>query len=661
MINELYDLYNAMEKAGVRCNSMAPNLSSLPKNRCFCVRIDQSKISSIIEVPDDKKETIFKYGGTSAGSYPYVNLASLYRVTDGDIIKKINALKKKPEKISNYSIDEIRAWCSENNWDNKVINRFTHAFTDIPGKLKRLMGDNPYEPLALLMKITSDFTVDSMYTALETYAFDLLNDRVNVELALTILFNTKIKADDAGSLAFLFDSLELYNSGVSAASVKFSSEWNNYLLSTGSNGSSSDSELDAFGQMYTSMDDPMPEVKLGIGFNAKIRTMNPDVPCQARHGMKGSLSYPASVNTRNNLSAALNFIGNNDNKLKTWMCISTKKVKNKEIPQDIMFVYPSELKSVPDKFATMFSRPNDPSIQFLSQAQSFLSQLHLPKKPGTDSKASFINIFIIRRLDVQNNSGRTKVLYTRQINPYELERYSEEWTLGCSENLPKFPFGQPDVPFPLESADILNCFFYRNGDLIPENFKPTPKYHGMELFLEPNAQIQADLHRLVQNGINLAALLGKKAAANDFSDPIYGKAKGQIALIGLLLYRANIRKECYMENFPYLYGRLLKVSDSLHVLYCKVVRKGDIPTQLVGGSLFQAATEAPIRTLSILGQRINPYILWAKSYQYKEINEPEKERKLARWLLSMYEEIAAQLSQVWSNDTRLNEIGRAHV
>ena len=62
-----------------------------------------------------------------------------------------------------------------------------------------------------------------------------------------------------------------------------------------------------------------------------------------------------------------------------------------------------------------------------------------------------------------------------------------------------------------------------------------------------------------------------------------------LALTALLLDRVGIRKEGYMENLPYLYGQLLKTSDELHVLYCKAVRNGDVPPQLVGGSLFQAA------------------------------------------------------------------------
>ena len=116
-----------------------------------------------------------------------------------------------------------------------------------------------------------------------------------------------------------------------------------------------------------------------------------------------------------------------------------------------------------------------------------------------------------------------------------------------------------------------------------------------------------------------------------------------------------------MVNFPYLYGQLLKISDELHALYCNVVRDGNLPSQLAGGSQFQSAAEAPIRALHVLGQRMNPYILWAKSYRYKGVETPKKESWRAGWLLSLYEKTATELFQVWSDDTRFNDTDKAQL
>ncbi len=62
-----------------------------------------------------------------------------------------------------------------------------------------------------------------------------------------------------------------------------------------------------------------------------------------------------------------------------------------------------------------------------------------------------IQYFVLRKLD----KARTKVVYTYNTTPAEIERSSERWSLGC-QNLPAFLFGQPVTLFPLEAADILN-------------------------------------------------------------------------------------------------------------------------------------------------------------------------------------------------------------
>lgn len=108
---------------------------------------------------------------------------------------------------------------------------------------------------------------------------------------------------------------------------------------------------------------------------------------------------------------------------------------------------------------------------------------------------------------MQNNSGRTKVVYTRQTDPDELERASEAWTLGCT-NLPRFPFGAPEVPYPLDIADTLNCLWKQNGEFVTNRFKPVSQYHGMELLMEPAMPVCSDLHLLAENAVTLSTYLG---------------------------------------------------------------------------------------------------------------------------------------------------------
>lgn len=114
-----------------------------------------------------------------------------------------------------------------------------------------------------------------------------------------------------------------------------------------------------------------------------------------------------------------------------------------------------------------------------------------------------------------------------------------------------------------------------------------------------------------------------------------------------------------MQEFPYLFGQLLSVSDALHELYCKVVRDNDVPSALAGSGMYVAGMERPYKTLGVLGQRMNPYIAWAKSYRTKGIQEKEKESWRAGWYLSLYERIATQLQENWNSEIRFNEEEKA--
>lgn len=79
-------------------------------------------------------------------------------------------------------------------------------------------------------------------------------------------------------------------------------------------------------------------------------------------------------------------------------------------------------------------------------------------------------------------------------------------------NLPPFDFGQPGVPFPLDTADILNRFWKQNGESATEKCKPVPKYHGMELLMEPAWPVEADLYLLARQEMMLGCFLGSRLA-----------------------------------------------------------------------------------------------------------------------------------------------------
>lgn len=654
MINELYELSNAIERAGIQVQSWyrkykpIPNISA--KAPCIRVTISDGQVIELSAVEKELGAGLRKFG-TNQGSYPCMNLAPLYRITDEEVKKEI--IKIRPEDLDAAYIEKIRGWCTENNWSKKFQNKYKISMENTPNELTSMLAD--YVPLRVLIGESNRFLDPACFhQELENAIFRMLDNKENISLALDVLFHLgnpeKDTENDFGSLSIALESPRLIDMGIPAVSAKFTEGLNKALLLADSSGQdrSDYDAVDAFGIPFEPIEEPMPEVKLAGGFDVKLRTMFKEQRCQTRYGRIENASYPISPQIRKSLQAALNWLGSAEHKEITW--INTDK-------NEILFAYPSQLPDGPVGYTRMFKRPEKKDTSFREQAKLFLTELKQGKKPESDSHADWIQLFILRKID----KARTKIVYTRQTNPYELETCSEIWASGCSDNLPGFLFGQPNVPFPLDAADILNRFWKQNGELATDKFKPIPKYHGMELLLEPDTSVYPDLHILSEKAMALGSFLGKKLTARDTRHPIWEKIKDMLALMGLLLYRAGIGKDKYMDSFPYLYGQLLKASDELHALYCNAVRGGDLPTQLAGGSLFQSATEAPIRTLNLLSQRMNPYITWAKSYRTKNNYEAGKESWRAGWLLSLYEKIATQLFSVWTTETRFNDEEKAQL
>ena len=653
MINELFNLSAALERVQTQTQSWHRKYKPIPNIRknapCVRITVSDGKVIYISLIDANLGQSLRKYG-SNQGSYPCMNLAPLYRVTDESVKKELTDLGKHPEKIDDACICKMKTWCTENNWGRLFNEKYKNSIENVPAELSPAAAR--YFPLKTLIKETNLFASSSvLHTELEQAAFNMLERREQVSLALTVLFYQgnmdKSHEDDYGSLSVAFDSTKLIDEGISAVSEKFIYELNEHLLKIDDEKRTEcdTDSIDAFGIPFQAIEEPMPTVKLAGGFDVTLRTMFKEQRCQTRYGRIENASYPISPRMRSRLQSALEWIGDSKQKNITW--VNTDK-------NEILFAYPSSMPEIPISYTAMFKRSGNNDTAFSAQAKKFIQDLLKTKEPGTDNHAKRITVFVLRKID----KARTKVVYTRQTDPYELEKYSEEWTLGCA-NIPSFPFGTPEVPYPLNIADTLNSFMKQNGTAATDKFKPFTKYHGIEILMDPSMSVAADLHRLSECAMSVGAFLGNLCAKDEFGNALFENAKDMLSLMGLFLYRNNIRKERYMDNLPYLYGQLLKTADELHALYCLVVRGKEYPPQLVGSSLFQNAAEMPVRTMNILSQRIMPYYSWAKSYRLKGIKEEKKESWRALWLYSICEKTMDKLRNSWTSKTRFNDEEKA--
>lgn len=655
MINELYDLSKALNSVHIQAQNWHRKYKPIPNIRnntpCVCVTVSNGQIIGLSQL-DAKFDKILRKYGSNQGSYPCMNLAPLYRIKDEAVKAELSIYIRHPERIDDAGIRKLETWCTENNWGTKFRGKYKISMEKTPVELQAVAAQ--YAPLQILIDETNYFADASiLHRELERFAWQMIQSGQNVALALTLLFypgkEDKTAEDDYGSISIAFESEKLIDNGLPAISKKFVFEVNQHLLDIEAQKieEGTKDSIDAFGVPFQAIEEPMPSVKLAGGFDATIRTMFKEQRCQSRYGRIENASYPISPSMRMQFQSALEWAGSAAQKNVTW--INTDQ-------NEILLAYPLSLPDIPISYTAMFKRSENKEVAFSTKAKQFIQYLQQTKTAEMDSKSRQIRIFLLRKID----KARTKVIYTRQTDAFELEKCSEAWTYGCA-NLPLFPFGTPQTPYPIDAADILNRFWKQNGEIATDKFKPFPKYHGLELLMEPDLSVTSDLHRLAESAINIGPFLGNICAKHGWSHPIWEKTKDMLAMLGLFLNREHIGKDQYMENLPYLYGQLLKAADELHALYCTVVRNGDIPPQLVGSSLFQSAAEAPTRTMQMLSQRLMPYYSWAKSYRLKNVNAPGKESWRAGWLYSICEKIAGKLQENWTAQTRLSDAEKAQL
>ena len=195
MINELYDLSNALEQAGIPMQSWDREYNPIPKigkrAPCVCITVSEDEVVSISQVDEKFNKILRKYGSNQA-SFPCMNLAPLYRITDESTKEEIIEIGKHPEKVDDACISKMRAWCVEKNWGENFQKKYRRSMVEIPQKLE--LYAVKCEPLQVLIDEMKGFKDSShLFEELEKTAWDMVAHRIDISLALTVLFSTPQK------------------------------------------------------------------------------------------------------------------------------------------------------------------------------------------------------------------------------------------------------------------------------------------------------------------------------------------------------------------------------------------------------------------------------------------------------------------------------------
>lgn len=651
MINELHMLSEAMREAEVSAAAWHREYIPIPNIKkdapCFRLVLEGESVLQIEGVSAESGSVIRKFGNNQ-GSYPAMNLAPLYFISKEQSDEREAIQRAIRNGAADLDLSQIRQWCTVNNWDEKFSKKYRISMVERPKRLKELLrGSASFAPLLTLMEATQCFEDPQLlHRALEETCFRMLEQRQDMALALQLLFFT---GKGNGNVSVILDTFDLEDEGWPTIGGRFTNGLNRALLladEAGRQGQEA-TERDAFGLPFVPSEEPMPSVKLPAGFSVTLRTMFHGQPCQRRYRRIDNGSYPISTGKRAELKAAMEWVSAAERKKATWT--STGK-------DEALFVYPSRLHDTSGSYTGVFQQmweEDGKAALFEAEAKRFTDHITKLKERDPEYCPDRIQVFFLRKLD----KARTKVIYTRNTSPNEIIDRCADWR-RASRNLPAFHFGQPPTPFPLTVTPILNRVWKLDGSIASDKFRAAQMYHGLELFFDHGEEtVRHDLQMLVRSSENLAVYAGRASSAsgNGMPPKTMLQLKETLALMGMLLEWTGSGKDSYMDSFPYLFGQLLKVSDSVHELYCFAVRDGQIPPQLVGGSMFAAAAEAPLRSFALLSERMMPYLNWARTHENvrlpKDKNNPEsKEGPSAGYYRHIYRQLADKLEPLMTGE-----------
>jgi hypothetical protein len=628
MLNETYHLSTILHREGISPTEWHKDFKPLPnvssKSPCYCLLFGPDCSVAGIE-PLSKKQaaSLRKWETSNGSSFPGFNIQPLYRITD-EGAKKL--LKKWREGKAPVDFDLIKSWCSDHsakNWDDKFGK-----------KMSKCLGTVPHELLGICSSIPGEFSevtrlcaravelgnggLTRFFQALDAFLWASFERGAQVIDLLPVLIHEGSPANkpenDRGSVSVFLDVPDWKEYPV--AHEKTIKHINACLLgqTRPKSPSDSNSSTDAFGLPSEGQEEKLPEVKLPILGGIKLRAMFSEIPCQYRYGTIDSGSYRIGADSRKCAKGALEWIKDESRKGQTWGRVDGREV---------LFAYPTIIRKRPLMLASIFGARNedDTEMRFADYAKDVIKCL---EGVAPSLKDVGLQVFSLRKMD----KARTKVVFHRNYSAQRLADAAQDWQDGCA-NTPlikmkawgkekgTLTIAEPEVPFPLQIADCLNRIWRLDGTS-GEEVKSVPKSAGIELLLDESAAIRQAPHMLtlaLRNGNGLFLSLGEALHRNDVLN-LKGLNEHKLlmpAVLGLLLWKAGIRKERYMEDSSYVIGKMLKIADELHALYCKEVRKGSLPPQLLGNALMAAALNSPTQALAQLALRIPPYLGWART------------------------------------------------
>ena len=643
MLNELYQLSEALEKLGLLRITTHPNINAVVRESSLLIEIDKTGAArgSRLLSPEETAN-LWRHSRGNHHSFPAIRVQEpLLAKTESSKLAEIDwgklELTEKLDCLNTLDFARVNPDCSRIKISEWSLGELAfEAYPDYPklGALEQLVKTFPRQQnySEFLDSLTHFFKEKLSYIANEA----------EVDMIKKLLvgdWNEGRQQYMAGCMTYfdVYETDDFPNLVASAATRQALIE----LLTARDEASYATGEQvqsPLSGEQQAALIDKYPNPNLPLLGLTYLYSKKEDTPCLTRYGTSGIQAYQIGRNESNAMNNALAFLTTPERKGVTWLAA-------RDCRQDKPNLLLAYLADDPCNHALLAQALADPAAyeseeERLEEVESYFEALCTQVMGSTEevlrkNPDSKVNLIMLESLD----AGRKQVVYARILSLKQFTRNLQTW-LQASENTPQVPpqlrdrkMRRPKTLGPNDIVRLSKINYLRSGRIQFNKQSFTSLNEIYELYM-PQEDLAAEdnqfIARFLDNTLTTTGQLlidaghfqtvNYRGLTTAQKNSLLRNAKPTISLMAILLWHLNIRKENYVNSYSFNLGQLLQLADKLHKEYCKIVRnKGKdeesrgYPPRFIGGEMLSIALQDPREGLNRLDERMPVYINWAKT------------------------------------------------
>jgi hypothetical protein len=648
MLNEGYTLYKSLERCGISLMPHHPDLKKPGRKEGLIVGLDtRGQVANIEYRGSDKMAELWTTSEGNHNSFPVLKLQHpLWRVDPNDAVReRIKELKKDEIKKRQFLMQQyydINITSTDINWWARVhgrVDEMSHFFHTTEREYVAL-----YNLMGRFLEAND----------LKMFLQELLNqlkkhDEIPYSFIENILIGNKWdkkKHEFRSEVPLVMDLCDWGNYPTRIASQKLESFVSECLFKmqkpSQTNGISALS-----GRIIEIEDKKFPNPTLPIIGQTYLFSVNDQTPCQTRYKKTSTSIFPAGRNEANVIQESLRWITSEERRGKTWYPVPG--IKDSET--DLLIVYLIDKPNTNLNKARLLGGVSSTDLNESTFEEIAAPIIDAYRGQHILKASDKIRFFVLRQAD----PGRKQVVVNGDFTASDVVKAAEVWQ-QAGGNVPPFALLFPGAkdenakiltprcPFPADLVRLTQKQWVRLGEDYSNKVPGIALGKVYDIFFDQGGKNKAAVYALLRIVLRrteplLIGLVGAmhKNTLEKFTPESRFTLLLAISVISICLYKLGISKEKYMSDTFFFVGRFLSLTDTLHMEYCKNIRNGNIPPQLLGNAHLNLALKNPAAAFALLSQRIGVYQAWTRKEQGEKV-------KLARWAVGEMGEIALSLA-----------------